>query len=61
MKEEGLDYLPEELQERFIKTKEYSGIELKELEAYLHPGDMGMYRWGGPQERGQWFNVNLVK
>ena len=54
MKEEGLDYLPEELQERFIKTKEYSGIELKELEAYLHPG-------GGPQERGQWFNVNLVK
>lgn len=53
MKEEGLDYLPEELQERFIKTKEYSGIELKELEAYLHPGDMGMYRWDGPQERGQ--------
>lgn len=60
MKEQGLDYLSEELQEQFIKTKEYSGTEFKELEAFLHPGDMGMYRWDGGKDFDVDYGVQIV-
>ena len=60
MKEEGLDYLPEELQERFVKTREYNGTDLKELEAFLYPGDMGMYRWDGGKDFDVSYEVQIV-
>ncbi len=60
MKEEGLDYLPEDLQERFVKTREYNGTDLKELEAFLYPGDMGMYRWDGGKDFDVSYEVQIV-
>lgn len=60
MMEEGLDYLPDELQERFIKSKEYSGTDLKELEAFLYPGDIGMYRWDGGKDFDVSYEVQIV-
>lgn len=60
MKEQGLDYLSDEEQERFIKTREYTGNELKELEAFLFPSDMGIYRWDGGKDFDYKYEVQVV-
>ena len=60
MKEQGLDFLPDELQERYVKTREYTGSELAKLESFLHPSDMGMYRWDGGKDYDYEYEVQVV-
>ncbi|MBR4719581.1 MAG: hypothetical protein IKP31_04990 [Lachnospiraceae bacterium] len=60
MEEQGIDFVPDEVIERFVKTREYSGDELKNLEAYLHPSDMGMYRWDGGMDFDYSYEVQVI-
>lgn len=60
MKEQGLDFVPDDVLDKFVRSKEYSGDALKELEPYLYPSDMGMYRWDGGRDFDYDYEVQVV-
>lgn len=50
-KEQGLDYLPDEMAEDFIRSREYDAVldagEFKEIAGAVVPNERGFYRWDG--------------
>lgn len=60
MQEQGLDFVPDDVAERFVKTKEYAGAELKYISDYLYPGDIGMYRWDGGKDFDYSYEVRVI-